>query len=108
MKTTLVFLTHALYWVSAFLFYIMPLWIVVSSFFTFMAFLFLVPLYMPIWLVLRWISRKLKTSPLLDEQHQQKLNRAIVFNTRALKYNFYLSIPIVILFLGYLSKMAKN
>ena len=69
-----------------------------------MAFLFLVPFYMPIWIVLRWLSRKLKTSPLLETAHQNKLDRAIAFNTRALKYNFYLSIPIAFLFLGYLRK----
>lgn len=93
--------------VSIFLFFVMPVWILVSSFFTFMALLFLVPLYVPIWIVLRIVCRALIKSPVMDERRILRLERAVRYNTRALKYNLYLSIPVLFLFFGYLHGLGK-
>ena len=107
MKFFLRFFANLLFFISLFLFYFIPVWILVSSLFTFMAFLFLVPFYMSIWVVLRLICQALLKSQQLEDRHVRRLERAIISNTRALKYNFYLSLPILFLYLGYLNHRGK-
>lgn len=107
MKILMTFFANFIFFISLFLFFFMPVWILVSSFFTFMAFLFLVPFYMPIWVVLRLICQALLKSQQLEKVHILRLERAIKFNTRALKYNFYLSLPVLLLYLGYFSHRGK-
>ena len=106
------FLAYFLFWVTRILFWIMPFWIVISSFFTFMAGLFLVPFYIPIWIILRMCCRVLlKHIQVMDTSVNKsihKLESAIRLNSRALKYNLYLSLPVSILFLGYMVGRHKN
>jgi len=94
---------RVLYVLTWFLFLVMPVWIFVTSFFTFLAGFFLVPFYVPIWVVLRWLCRLLLTSRNLRESLVPMLQKSVLRNTRALRYNLILSIPAIILFIGYLA-----
>lgn len=104
-------LAHLLFLITLFLFCMMPFWILISSFFTFMVGLFLVPLYIPLWIVLRsccrFLLKAFQDNDATDIKSIQRLERAIRLNTRALKYNIWLSIPVLFLFLGYMHGRGK-
>jgi hypothetical protein len=94
---------RVLYVLTWLLFLGMPVWIFLSSFFTFLAGFFLVPLYIPIWVILRWLCRLLLSSRNLRGSLVPMLQKSVLRNTRALRYNVILSIPALVLFVGYLA-----
>jgi hypothetical protein len=97
-------LARSLHVITLLLFWLMPAWIAVSSLFTFMAGFFLVPLYVPVWVILRWFCRVLLESEDLPNNLVPILEKSVLRNSRALRYNVILSIPAIFLFIGYLAR----
>jgi hypothetical protein len=100
-------LARLLHITTLLLFLFMPVWIAVSSLFTFLAGFFLVPFYIPIWLILRLLCRLLLRSESLPDNIVAILEKSIRRNSRALLFNIILSVPAIFLFVGHLKSIGK-